>query len=84
MLDRVTEASARGAEGLERIEDAAGSGGRAHHVPDAGQAAGPRRSPGGAHTREEGPVPQTRGVPGHQPGKGPHKSYCNKQEKLKM
>lgn len=69
MLDRVAEASARGAERLESAEDAAGWGGPADRVPDAGQTAGPGHGPCGAHTREEGLVPQTRGVPGHQPGK---------------
>lgn len=76
MLDRVTKTSAWRAEGLEGIEDAASPGGRTDGVPDAGQTAGPGHSPGGAHTREEGLVPQTCGVPGHQPGKGSHKSYC--------
>lgn len=75
MLDRVSKTSARGAEGLECAEDAAGSGGRTDGVPDAGQTAGPGHSPGGAHTREEGPVPQTCGVPGHQPGKAPNTLY---------
>lgn len=70
MLDRVPKASAGGAEGAERSEDAAGSGRRADHFPDAGQAPVQRHGPGGAHSREEGPFPQTRGVPGHQPGKG--------------
>ena len=50
VLDRVTQTSARGAEGPERIEDAADTGGRTDHVPDAGQAAGQRQRPGGAHT----------------------------------
>lgn len=76
MFDRVTEASARGAEGPERTEDAAGSGGRSDDDPDTGQTAGQRHGPGGAHTGEEGLVPQTCGVPGHQPGKGPHKPHC--------
>lgn len=72
MRYRVTQTSARGAAGAERFEDAAGSGGRSDDVPDAGQTAGQRHSPAGAHTGEEGLVPQTCGVPGHQPGKGPH------------
>lgn len=76
MLDRVTKTSARGAGGLECTEDAAGSGGRTDDVPDAGQTAGRGQSPSGAHTREEGLVPQTCGVPGHQPGKASHTSYC--------
>lgn len=48
--DRVTKASAWGAEGLERIEDAASTGGRTDAVPDAGQTADSGHSPGGAHT----------------------------------
>lgn len=48
--DRVTKTSAWGAEGLERVEDAASTGGRTDGVPDAGQTADSGHSAGGAHT----------------------------------
>lgn len=73
--DRVTKTSPWGAEGPEIIEDAAGWGGHTDDIPDAGQTYWQRHSPGGAHTWEEGPVPQACRVPGHQQGKESHKSY---------
>lgn len=69
MLDRVSKTSARGTKGPKCFEDAAGGGRRADNIPDAGQTSGQRHGAGGAHTREEGPVPQACRVPGHQPGK---------------
>lgn len=69
VLGRVTQTSAWGAQRPDCIEDAASAGGRSDCVPHAGQTAGPGLSPGGAHPGEEGLVPQTCGVPGHQPGK---------------
>lgn len=71
MLHRVAEAWARGAAAAEsaREDAAAGRGGRAEGVPDAGPAAGAGHGAGGAHTGEEGPIPQTCGIPGLQPGK---------------
>lgn len=71
VLDRVAEAWARGAAAAESREEdaAAGRGGRAEGVPDAGPAAGAGHGAGGAHTGEEGPVPQACWIPGHQPGK---------------
>lgn len=50
MVVRVTETSARGAEGPEHAEDAAGSGRHADIVADAGRASGERHGPGGAHS----------------------------------
>lgn len=50
MLGRAAKTSARGAQGPERIEDAASSGRRTDGVPDTGQTAGPGHGPGGAHT----------------------------------
>lgn len=72
--DRVTKTSARGAEGPERIKDAADWGRHTDDISDTGQTSGQRHSPGGTHTWEEGPVPQACRVPGHQPGKESHKS----------
>lgn len=71
MLHRVAEAWARGAAAAEsaREDAAAGRGGRAEGAPDAGPAAGAGHGAGGAHTGEEGPVPQACGIPGLQPGK---------------
>lgn len=75
-FDRVTKAPAWAAEGHMYSEDAASSRGPFNIGPDPGQASGQGHGPGGAHSREEGPVPQTRGVPDNQPGKAFSENHC--------